>query len=85
MERLKEVEKNNGCIYVQLERDGNWVMYSQAYTNTPGQVIGYEIFKVRKGIAGNERFPRTSDWGADAFTSYKKPQSLQTYLAATHN
>lgn len=84
MERLKEIEKNNGCIYNLLERDGNWVLYSQAYTTYPNTIIGYEIFKVRKGAAGNERFPRTSDWGSEAFTCYRNPQSIQTYLAAKH-
>jgi len=82
MKKLKEIEKTNGCTYILLEREGNWVMYSQAYSATPDQVIGYEIFRVRKTISGNERFPRTTEWGVDAFTRYTKPTDIKTYLQA---
>jgi len=78
---LKPTEFHNGCVYHLLERNGSWVMYSQAYTHTPDKIIGYELFRLRKSKrTRNEKFPATSDWGRDAYTRYVRPQGIRQYL-----
>lgn len=91
-ERLKELEKSNGVTWQQVIREGNWVVYKHISTEAPSDQKfvgrGYEIFKVRmrparkvKGvlIPAKECFPKTDDWGTNAFTYTQENNALECF------